>query len=159
MSGIILIIPHKVEVLQHLDDIAHDARVTGAVNTIRKEGERLIVENTDGKEFLRSLTQDARFSPLVKRVVVLGAGGAARAISIELASLIRKSTKAKVDFVQWNRIFSIPSDTDMIINATSIGLYSNKEEKPNIDYKSISENMVVCDVIPNPPNTMFLRDA
>jgi shikimate dehydrogenase len=180
MRGINLTIPHKVAVLQHLDDIAHDAEVMGAVNTVRKEGEKLIGENTDGKGFLHSLTQDAHISPRAKSVVVIGAGGAARAISIELAfaeiqhitivnrtkkkgdelaSLISKNAKVKVDFVHWNRIFSIPSNIDLVINATSIGLYPNRSEQPNIDYKSITENMVVCDVIPNPPNTLFLRGA
>jgi shikimate dehydrogenase len=180
MRGINLTIPHKVAVLRHLDDIAHDAGVMGAVNTVRKRGEKLIGENTDGKGFLRSLTQDARFSPAAKRAVILGAGGAARAISIELAfaqmqqitivnrtknkgdelaRLISKNTRVIVDFVQWDGIFSIPSGTDMVINATSIGLFPNLSEQTNIDYKSITEKMIVCDVIPNPPNTLFLRDA
>ena len=81
MRGINLTIPHNVAVIEHLDEIAPDAKMIGAVNTVRREGERLIGENTDGKGFLRGLRDDASADPKGKRVVVLGAGGAARAMS------------------------------------------------------------------------------
>src|SRR5579863_2934325 len=85
MRGINLTIPHKVAVLPHLDEIARDAAVIGAVNTVRREGDRLIGENTDGKGFLHGVRADAGVEPRGQRVVVLGAGGAARAIVTELA--------------------------------------------------------------------------
>ena len=84
-KGINLTIPHKVEVLQYLDEIAPDAELMGAVNTVRRDGDRLIGENTDGKGFLRSVREDAGLDPAGKRVVFLGAGGAARAMTVELA--------------------------------------------------------------------------
>src|SRR6266511_5707914 len=85
MRGINLTIPHKVAVLPYLDDISREARVMGAVNTVRREGARLIGENTDGKGFLRALREDAQVDPAGRRIVLLGAGGAARAIAVELA--------------------------------------------------------------------------
>src|ERR1700722_2028289 len=85
MRGVNLTIPHKVAVMEHLDQIAPDAALIGAVNTVRREGDRLIGENTDGKGFLRGLRLDAGIEPAGKRAVVLGAGGAARAIVTELA--------------------------------------------------------------------------
>ena len=85
MRGFNLTIPHKVAVMPLLDEIAPDAAVIGAVNTVRRDGDRLIGENTDGKGFLRGLRQDAGVDPKAKRAVVLGAGGAARAIVTELA--------------------------------------------------------------------------
>jgi shikimate dehydrogenase len=84
MRGINLTIPHKVAVMALLDDIAPDAKLIGAVNTVRREGDRLIGENTDGKGFLRGL-RESGIDPRGKRIVVLGAGGAARAITVELA--------------------------------------------------------------------------
>src|ERR1700674_5391425 len=84
MQGINLTIPHKVAVMQYLDEIAPDAAVIGAVNTVRREGIRLIGENTDGKGFLRGVRMDAGMDPKGKRAIVLGAGGAARAIVTEL---------------------------------------------------------------------------
>ena len=79
---VITTIPHKVAVLQYLDDVSPDARLMGAVNTVRRQGDQLIGENTDGKGFVQSLREVA--DPRGKRVVLLGAGGAARAVAVEL---------------------------------------------------------------------------
>ncbi len=85
MRGVNCTIPFKVEVLNYLDEISPDAKLIGAVNTIRRVGDRLIGENTDGKGFMRSLADDADFDPAGRTVVIFGAGGAARAITVELA--------------------------------------------------------------------------
>jgi len=180
MRGINLTIPHKVEVLKYLDEVVTDARVMGAVNTVYREGNRLIGANTDGKGFLTSLTLDARVDPRGKNVVILGAGGAARAIGVELAlagagevtivnrsqklgeelvNLLNTNTPVKVKFVSWVSTYTIPSDTDILVNATSIGLFPNIDQKPDIRYDSITPHMTICDVIPNPPYTPFLQEA
>ena len=70
-QGINLTIPHKVEVLQYLDEVATDAKLMGAVNTVRRDGNRLIGENTDGKGFLSSIREDAGLDPIGKRIVFL----------------------------------------------------------------------------------------
>jgi len=180
MRGINLTIPHKVEVLKYLDQVSEDARLIGAVNTVRRVEDQLIGENTDGKGFIRSLQEDARISPQGKNALIIGAGGAARAIAVELAlagakhviilnrskergeplaALINEKTSAQAEFIHWQSTFSIPSSIDILINATSIGLYPNVNEKPNIDFNSIRASMLVCDVIPNPPQTAFLDEA
>lgn len=179
-QGINCTIPHKVNVLQYLDEVSPDAQLMGAVNTVRREGNRLIGENTDGKGFLRSLREDAGIDPAGKRIVVLGAGGASRAMCVELAlagarsitivnrsseraiplvELLAKNTPVEVEYVAWDGTYSIPEGTDVVANATSIGLYPNVDERPDIDYDTIKAGMVVCDVIPNPPQTPFLREA
>ncbi len=179
-QGINLTIPHKIEVIKYLDRVAPDAQLMGAVNTVRKEGNELIGENTDGKGFLRSLSEDAGVDPKGKRVVFLGAGGAARAMTVELAmagaasitiinrnsergnslaTLLNENTETKATYLPWQPGISIAEGTDVLVNATSIGLYPNTFDKPDIDYDSISESMVVCDVIPNPPQTVFLDEA
>jgi shikimate dehydrogenase len=180
MQGINLTIPHKVAVLPHLDEIAPDALLMGAVNTVRREGNRLIGENTDGKGFLRALQQDAKVDPKSKRIVILGAGGAARAMVVELAlagaaeitivnrtvsrgqdlvTLVNDKTETTALFVPWQGTYTIPENTDVLVNATSIGLFPDIHAKPDIDYNGISSAMVVCDVIPNPPHTPFLQEA
>lgn len=180
MRGINLTIPHKVAVLQYLDDISPDARLMGAVNTVRRQGDRLIGENTDGKGFLVSLREEVGVDPNGKNVVVLGAGGAARAMTVELAlagatritvvnrsadrgsaliDLLNEETQAMADFVPWSGAYAIPSGTDVLINATSIGLYPDVTARPEVDYDTITPSMVVCDVIPNPPRTPFLAQA
>ncbi len=180
MQGINLTIPHKVEVLKYLDEVAPEAALMGAVNTVRREGKKLKGENTDGKGFLRSFKEDARQDPKGKRVVVLGAGGAARAITVELAlagvdlitivnrsiergekltALLNERTPVQAHFVHWNGDYEVPPETEVLINATSIGLYPNVKAKPPVAYDSITDRMIVCDVIPNPPQTLFLREA
>lgn len=180
MRGINLTIPHKVAVLQHLDELAPDAALIGAVNTVRRDGDRLIGENTDGKGFQRSLGEDAKTDPAGKQIVILGAGGAARAIGVEsalagakkvtivnrtasrgreLAQLIDAKTDASSGFVEWDSSYKLPTDTDVVVNATSIGLFPAIDAEPDIIYESILDHMVVCDVIPNPPHTGFLRKA
>jgi shikimate dehydrogenase len=180
MRGINLTIPHKVAVLKYLDEVAPDARLMGAVNTVRREGDKLIGENTDGKGFLRSLREDARLDPAGQRVVVLGAGGAARAITVELAlagaahitvvnrsaqrgqelvKLLNEQTPVTAEFTEWHGVYALPPQTDVLVNATSIGLYPNITDKPAVDYTTITPALTVCDVIPNPPRTPFLQEA
>jgi shikimate dehydrogenase len=179
-AGINLTIPHKVAVLQYLDEVAPDARLMGAVNTVRCEGDRLIGENTDGKGFLRALRDDAGVEPQGKRVVILGAGGAARAVGVELALsgaleiaivnrnpqrgeelvyLLNEHTPVSATYVPWMTGLRIAADTDLLVNCTSIGLYPDVDGIPDIDTSAIEPHMVVCDVIPNPPNTPLLRAA
>jgi shikimate dehydrogenase len=179
-AGINCTIPHKVAVLEFLDEVTPDARLMGAVNTIRREGKKLIGENTDGKGFIRALTEDAKLEVLGKKVVVLGAGGAARAMTVELAlngathitvvnrdearglalvKLLNENTPVKAEFVSWLEAYVVPEDTDILANATSIGLYPDISDRPNLEYDSIKPHMIVCDVIPNPPRTPFLQEA
>ncbi len=171
-------IPHKVAVIPHLDGLGESASVMGAVNCVVRKGNKLIGENTDGKGFLESLK--VLTDPKGKRVVVFGAGGAARAITVELAlagaehfilvnrsntrgeelvKLLRDKVKAKVDFVSWKGDFKLPESTDVVINATSIGLFPDVNARLELDISSLKSNMVVADVIPNPPETRLVRDA
>lgn len=179
MRGINLTIPHKCEVIQYLDTLSKEAEIIGAVNVVINNQGKLHGDNTDGKGFLKSLT-DEGLTPFGKNIVILGAGGAARAIAVELAlagashitimnrnaqrgqeltDLIRKRTNANASYLPWTRDISIPENTNILINATSIGLYPNVNEKPDIHYDSVTESMIVCDVITNDPHTLFLKEA
>jgi shikimate dehydrogenase len=179
MRGVNLTIPHKVAVLPYLDDVKPDAALMGAVNTVVRVGDRLVGENTDGKGFMTALTRAAGVDQRGRGVVVLGAGGAARAIAVELAlagaarltivnrsiergrelvDLLNSRTPAKAEFAAWSGSYAIPVGTDILVNATSIGLAPNVENKPEVAYESITSGMVVCDVIPA-PTTPFLAEA
>jgi shikimate dehydrogenase len=173
-------IPHKVAVMQYLDEIAPDAATIGAVNTIRREGDRLIGENTDGKGFLRGLRTDAAIDPRGKRAIVLGAGGASRAIVTELAlagaaeivvvnrsvdrgasmtAEIARKTNAPIRFEPLTGIYRVPAATDLLVNATSIGLYPDVNAMPPVDLTDASRHMLVSDAVPNPPETALLKTA
>ena len=173
-------IPHKIAVMEHLDEITPSARKIGAVNTIaRQKDGALLGENTDGKGFIFSLRQigvDLKGA----RAVILGAGGAARAIAVELADAgatgltlvnrteargselagqVQERTGVPTEFVLWDAEYPIPADTQIVVNATSIALFPNVNDRVPIDYGTLRPQMVVSDVIPNPPNTPFLQLA
>lgn len=178
-AGINLTIPHKVAVIPLLDDVAPDARMIGAVNTVRRDGDRLIGENTDGKGFLTGV-REIGDDPQGKTIVILGAGGAARAIAVELAlagaaaihvynrSLERGQamvadlvarTGVNARFEHWDHTYQVTPEVDILVNATSIGLYPDVDAMPDVALDGAASHLLVCDVIPNPPNTPFMRAA
>lgn len=180
MRGINLTIPHKVAVIEHLDELSREARVIGAVNTVRREGDRLIGENTDGKGFLRGVRNDVGIDPAGKRVVLLGAGGAARAIAAELilagvsdllvvnrsaergekmTADLKASTSGPIQFESWNGTFRPPAETDLLVNATSIGLFPDIDAMPDVDLSCLAPGTLVCDAVFNPPLTRLLHAA
>ncbi len=171
-------IPHKVAVIEHLDGLGQSAEIIGAVNTIVRRGEALIGENTDGKGFVKALQEVV--DPRGKSVVILGAGGAARAVAVELAlagarsfrvvnrgqargqslaALLNDRTPASAEYLAWQDSYRIPEDTDIVINATSIGLYPDVDAIPDLDLDSLRADLVVADGIHNPPLTRLLRAA
>ena len=178
MRGVNLTMPHKVKVLQYLDELSPAAGIIGAVNTVENRDGNLWGENTDGKGFVKSL-KDETVELSGSRVTILGAGGAARAIAVEcalegaaditiinrnkdrgeeLAKLIATKTPAKSTYIPWEGAVAVPKGTDILIQATNIGLIPDTT-KPEIDYDTIHCGMVACDVVFNPPLTGFLAEA
>lgn len=180
MRGINCTIPHKIAVMDYLDEISESAKLIGAVNTIVNDNGHLFGENTDGKGFMMSLESNG-IDVKGKKVVVFGAGGAARAICVEmglagvaditivnraedrhlgdaLIAILNANTKTEVRYIDWNGAFTIPEGTDIVVNATSVGLYPNVNDIPNIDLDSIKPTMFVQDVIPNPTESAFIKE-
>ncbi|WP_349294753.1 shikimate dehydrogenase (plasmid) [Thioclava sp. 'Guangxiensis'] len=171
-------IPHKVAVIDHLDGLGKSAEIIGAVNTIVRDGDRLIGENTDGRGFVAALKSVV--DPAGKSVVLFGAGGAARAVAVEMAlagaaritvvnrtagrgravvDLLNKRTDTQASFAPWDGTFVVPAGTDIVIHATSVGLYPDIDAMPDIDTDSLTPEMVVADGIHNPPLTRLLQAA
>lgn len=180
MRGINCTIPHKIAVMQYLDEISQSAKLIGAVNTIVNDNGRLFGENTDGKGFMISLSSNG-VDVNGKKVVVFGAGGAARAICVELGlagaseitivnrkqdrnlgdvlvSILRENTRAEVRYFDWESTYSIPAGTNIVVNATSVGLYPDVNDIPDINLDSITPDMFVQDVIPNPTETALIKE-
>ena len=171
--------PYKVSIRQYLDGLGGSAAVIGAVNCVVRRGGAYIGENTDGQGFLTALRTMA--DPAGKALLVFGAGGAARAIAVEaalagaasitvvnrdpvrgseLVTLLNEKTPAKAEFVAWgNRAYCIPEASDIVVNATSIGMFPEVKGRLNLDLDSLRPGLVVADVIPNPPRTQLIQDA
>lgn len=178
MRGLNLTILHKIAVIPFLDELSPAAKIIGAVNSIRVQDGQLIGENTDGKGFVTSLMETG--VELNGRIItVLGSGGAARAVAVEcaisgaetvnivarneesgkeLADLISEKTEAQGVYFTWKGSVPIPEGTEVLVNCTNVGLYPD-ENKPDITYEDIRKNMTVCDVVFNPPETKFLKEA
>ena len=111
---------------------------------------------------------------------MFGAGGAARAIGVEtalagarkisvvnrspergkvLTQLLNEKTPAKAQYIPWEGNYRVPADTDIVVNATSIGLFPGIHDRLALDLNTLTPRMVVADVIPNPPRTLLIRDA
>jgi shikimate dehydrogenase len=170
-------IPHKVAVIPYLDGLGKSADVMGAVNCVVRRGDLLIGENTDGKGFLKSLREVV--DPAGKNIVIFGAGGAARAIAVELGLagaakiavvnrsevhgtnlvlLLQEKLHLNAQLAVWRGTYAVPAGTEIVINATSIGLY-DAEARLALDVQSLQPEMIVADVVFNPPQTALLRDA
>ena len=171
-------LPHKVSVIPLLDGLGESSKIIGAVNCAVKREGKWIGENTDGKGFLLSLQEI--IDPKGKHVVVFGAGGASRAICVELAlagaakltlvnrspergrelfDLLKRETRAQIELVDWSGDYVLSADTNVVVNATSIGLAPDFDARLAVDVNSLQPHMVVADVIPNPPQTRLLKDA
>ncbi|MDH3245407.1 MAG: shikimate dehydrogenase [Saprospiraceae bacterium] len=170
-------IPHKVAIIDHLDGLGESASIMEAVNCVVERDGKYIGENTDGKGFMESIRTVT--DPAEKNVLIFGAGGAARAVSVELSlaginhliivnrstnrgeglvELLRTKTNVDVELINWQGDYSVPADRDIVINCTSIGLSPDVIRVPVLK-ESLQPSMIVCDLIVNPPHTPFLQEA
>ncbi|MDY0290247.1 MAG: shikimate dehydrogenase [Sphaerochaeta sp.] len=171
--------PHKQTVLPFLDELSESALLGKAVNCItRRPDGTYYGDNTDGKGFLQSLTE-RNLTVKNKKVVILGSGGAASAIAVELVlakagevvlvnrteersrSLAKRlsgvsSTILSVD--RWVGTYSIPLDADIVVQATSVGLFS-PTMCVDVAFPQRKTPLIACDVVFNPVRTLFLQRA
>src|SRR5699024_8304521 len=149
VKGFNVTITHKIEIINYMDEITKGGKLLGAVNTVINAGGKLIGDNTDGKGFIKAL-KDEKVKVEEKEVLIIGAGGAAHAISISLAIngvkkitiLNKKKEKAKIlkkkinenfkdVIVNYDSISNFNTDvfnSDIVINCTSVGMYPNIEK-------------------------------
>jgi shikimate dehydrogenase len=176
--GLNVTIPYKEKVIAFLDKISPEAKLIGAVNTIRFGQNRLDGFNTDGAGFLQHLTRDLKFPPASKNIAMVGAGGAARAVCVYLSKEKPKSifiydvdkSKAetlvnhlKVHFnnIEFQRADSVEElnikNCNLLINATGVGM--KETDACLIDRKLIHKDLLVYDLIYEPKETKLLKIA
>jgi shikimate dehydrogenase len=177
IAGLNVTIPHKTAVMPLLDEVDAKARRIGAVNTIVNENGRLIGYNTDGPGYVRALEEETNVDIQEKRILLIGAGGAARGIYFSLidhgAKQIdicnRTVSKAKQLIEEGgaavsSAVYSLNEaeqrlgEYDIVINTTSVGMYPNVEEVP-LSLANLKEGTIVSDIIYNPLETKWLKEA
>jgi len=160
-------IPHKVAVIAHLDAIDATARHIGAVNTVTRDGERLVGANTDWLGVVRALERETALAG--RDAVVLGAGGAARAA---VFGLLERGARVQVLNRSRERAERLAAELgasgaggldaladlpcDVLVNTTSVGL---REDASAVTAEAIPKHAVVLDAVYDPPHTRLLRDA
>ena len=155
LSGVNVTIPYKETIIPLLDELNEEAKIIGAVNTIRINNGKLIGYNTDHIGFKISIT------PLLKgrkKAMILGNGGAAKAIKYALNKLgiEHKTVSRNTQFDYCNITKEITNSYTIIINTTPLGSYPNINDFPQIPYKYLTKNYLLFDLIYNPKETKFL---
>ncbi|MGC8833018.1 MAG: shikimate dehydrogenase [Armatimonadota bacterium] len=180
--GMNVTVPHKQAVVEYIDEISDEARLVGAVNTVKNEGGRLVGFNTDVYGILKSL-EDAGLSVLPKQTAVLGASGAARGVVYALASrpevesvfvfnrTLRKAEEMCTVLAEATRkkIYALPledthlrkhlGECGLLINATSVGMHPDVDASPLPDASVLHSGLVVYDAVFNPRTTKLLKQA
>jgi shikimate dehydrogenase len=176
-SGMCITVPWKVAVIPLLDQVDQDVLAIGAANYMTIENGRLIGHNNDGKGVVKAI---AKVAPLKdQRVVMLGAGGAGRAMAVEIAwagaahltlvtrreaqgrevaERVRKASGVPCEWQAWQSPVRVPVGTTMLMNATHLGCAPELEEVP-IDWTTVPPGCLAVDVITNPRITPFLQQA
>ena len=178
LAGLNVTVPHKQAVMAHLDEISPEAQAIGAVNTVCNRDGKLLGFNTDAFGIIESLKADGGMNSLPGRVVLLGAGGAARAILYALLAreevaevLLLNRTVEKAEALKGDlddagkvRIGSLAdsgaiADAGLVINATSIGMHPHEDTSPLADCSCLHAEMLVADIVYNPLETILMRQA
>jgi len=177
--GVNLTVPHKILALDIVDEVDADARKLGAVNTVVVKEGKLIGFNTDGYGFARGIKEDFDMTLKGKRVLILGAGGAGRAIAIQCTLdgatkvIVANRTPAKIAPIA-NEIAGTPTkfeaigldaesiqrvvtEVDLLVNATSVGL--QPADSLGLPAGMFSPGLAVYDTIYRPAETQLLRQA
>lgn len=157
-------LPHKEGVLALADEVSDDARAIGAANTLTRAGDRIRAENTDWVGVVRALERHGSLEG--GRALVLGAGGAARAVVFALNRLgmeisITGRTPERVDRLARDlgaRTASLDDPHDLLVNATPVGMAPHVEESP-VPRESLRKGALVFDTVYRPLETRLLREA
>jgi len=182
IRGINITIPHKQTIIPYLDEVSPDAKLTGAVNTVKNENGKLLGYNTDVGGFLRAIREDLDFSPEGNTLFLIGAGGAARAVlsafcmnggavvyitdiikdkALKLANQFKANfqniTIETVELDNQNLIEQKFNEADILVNASPAGM--NGVGSLDIPLTSLNKNAVVYDLVYKPPDTNLLKEA
>lgn len=161
-TGINVTIPYKQAVIPYLEELSKEAEQIGAVNAILNRNGRLCGHNTDYAGFLYSLRKN-KIKVTNEKVLILGNGGAAKAVHAALASLQPKELitvkyKEEPSVLTYEQAEKLHTDASLIVNTSPVGMYPNIDDCP-MDISPYHNLKAVVDIIYNPPTTKLLLQA
>jgi shikimate dehydrogenase len=178
ITGLNVTIPHKQNVIELLDELTPTAKAIGAINTIYLRENKLIGDNTDAPGFLSDLKRfiGNRESGIDKSVLVLGAGGSARAVvyvltncgwNVTLAArrleqaqqLAQSFPNHQLQISNYSSFLHHPSPFTLFVNTTPVGMAPNTSQSPLPENTSLSRHTMIYDLVYNPRETKFVKDA
>ena len=158
INGLNVTIPYKEKIVEYLDEIDESVKNIGAVNTIKILRNKLIGYNTDYLGFINSFNKKLDY----KNALILGSGGASKAIQYALKSKKIKfkvvSRKSDINNIDYSQIESLEK-YDLIVNCTPVGTYPNINDKPDLNYDQLNDKHLCYDLIYNPDKTLFLSES
>lgn len=187
-KGFNITIPYKSDIIKYIDKISTEASLVGAVNTVRNIDNKLYGYNTDVSGFVTSFKEEAGTSFYKKKVAIIGAGGAARAIAVgvaydgakkitilnrtlskaaQIADVIKNNISPYKEYPKYVEYYQLSDNicseilrqADIIINTTSLGMYPDIDQMPVEGLEEFLSDQIVYDVIYNPAKTRFLELA
>lgn len=165
LSGLNVTLPYKESVIKFLDEIDPIAKRIGAVNVIKIKDGKYIGYNTDSAAFTETITKWLPEKPKMK-AVVLGTGGASKAIresltklNISFKTVSRSKEKGYLTYEELNANPKVIGQSHLIINTTPLGMHPNTEALAPLDYSLLTDEHYVYDLIYNPARTLFLQKA
>lgn len=164
LIGLNVTIPYKQQVIRFLDEIDAKAEQIGAVNTIKIQGKKLKGYNTDYIGFKESLVKFVGPNPMPEKALILGTGGASKAVKtalddlhIEYQFVSRNPTEGQLSYDLLNTQYSILSTAKLIINTTPLGMAPATESLPDLPYHQLTEQHYLYDLVYNPLKTAFMQ--
>ena len=178
IEGLNVTIPYKQTVLSYIKRTTPEARMIGAVNTIKVAGSKLLGYNTDGEGFIRHLKTDLKFDPCGKKISILGAGGASRAVCVYLCKAgaqriaIYNRDRSKIinlmhilnmngactDLIAASHVADLRiEEADLLVNTTSVGMKEGAVSL--VDSRHLHPGLIVYDLVYTRKNTRLLEDA
>ena len=181
VAGANVTVPYKEKIMHFLDEIDEQAKLIGAVNTVVNKNGRLSGSNTDYLGFIDSLENDGGIRPSGKKVLILGAGGAARAVAVglcqnavasvfifdveskkaeKLSNDLKKNFKTSVNTVRLGEeLQELINNMDILVNSTPIGMFPAEEFSPIDEDVKIPAKLFVYDLVYNPSQTHLVKRA
>lgn len=161
IRGLNVTIPYKEAIMNVVDHVSDEARMIGAVNTITIEDNVWTGHNTDAYGFGKSL---APFLPLSKNALILGTGGASKAIAFTLESMqipyLFVSRNPLGDHeISYETVVDLIDQVQLIVNTTPVGTHPDVDQSPSIPYSKLDASHVLFDLVYNPQNTLFMKQG